>query len=151
MQQGLLMTAIRGADNAPKGHVSKQMVKFFRRCILVTSFGYKALNDPCTFFEGPFMAQSVPSERSEDWVECMNEIVQEYLGASDEMPFHFQMHFFHAAEVVGYKHPIPRVRRFWNNFYLKAVKAMHLNPETEERMNFRLGDVEKQWAECQVI
>jgi len=151
MQQAVLMTALRGPDGVPKGHISKQLIKFYRRCVLVTAFEHEALNDPAIKRVGSFTGQSVPEDRSDDWTECMNVLLDEYLEASDEMPHHFQMHFLHGAEILGYHHLVLRVRRWWNNCYLKIVKSMHLQPESEERMNFRLGDVESQWRECQVI
>jgi len=55
------------------------------------------------------------------------------------------MHLIHAAEILGYKHPIIYIRRFWNIFYLDGVKDLHLHPETEAEMDKRLGDVKENW------
>lgn len=42
---------------------------------------------------------------------------EDYLKYVDELPHHFQLHFMHAAEILGYKHPDDVVRRFWNTTY----------------------------------
>mgnify|MGYP004211630203 FL=1 len=51
----------------------------------------------------------------------------------------------HAAEIIGYKHPDPLIRDWWNYVYRELANDMHLNVETEEELDFRLGDSEAQW------
>lgn len=55
------------------------------------------------------------------------------------------LHLMHAAEIVGYKHPDPKIRAWWDSLYLKLVRDMHLAPETEQELDYRLGDSEAQW------
>ncbi len=76
---------------------------------------------------------------------------EDYLKTVDELPHHFQLHFLHAAEILGYKHPIPWIAAWWNLCYLKLVKDMHLQPETKEQMMKRLGDSEKDWRAAEVV
>ncbi|MGH6753369.1 MAG: hypothetical protein ACREDP_14485, partial [Bradyrhizobium sp.] len=57
----------------------------------------------------------------------------------------FQLHFLHAAEIVGYKHPDLQIRGWWHNTYLRLVHDMHLWPETEAQMDSRLGDDRSGW------
>lgn len=76
---------------------------------------------------------------------------EDYLKYVDELPHHFQLHFMHAAEILGYKHPDDVVRRFWNTTYNMIVNDAHLLPESEATMDRRLGDSEKQWREAEVV
>ncbi len=46
----------------------------------------------------------------------------------------------HGAEIIGYKHPHPLLKKRWQHFYLHAVDDMHLSPETEVEMDERLND-----------
>lgn len=75
----------------------------------------------------------------------MNQHLDQYLRDLDAIPHHFQLHFLHAAEIVGYKHPELRVRAWWFGVYQRLVNEMHLHPETEEELDDRLGDSESGW------
>lgn len=83
--------------------------------------------------------------RTEGWEELMHQLVDQYLRELDAIPHHFQLHFLHAAEIVGYKHPVDRVRAWWFQAYTRLVHDMHLWPETEEQLDRRLGDDRSQW------
>jgi hypothetical protein len=139
MQQSVLITATRGPDGMPKKHIAKFVMRWIRRCYLLSAF------DRCTLctpddprggnFTGPI---PIPLE----------ELETQYLNAVDEIPHHFHMHVVHAAEILGYKHPIPWIRDYWNKFYLRSVKDLHLRPESEEDMDKRLGDNRENWAKA---
>lgn len=58
----------------------------------------------------------------------------------DQYPVHWLLHFIQAAEIIGYKCPDQNVRNYWKYFYITAVKAMHLNPESEFQLDMRLSD-----------
>lgn len=139
MQQSVLLTAIRGCDGLPKKHVSKFLLRWYRRCILVCAFEKKihwTPEEPCTGnFTGPV---TMP------W----NEIVKLYFSDVDNVPHHFHLHVVHAAEILGRKHPSLPIREMWHRFYLRAVQDMHMQPETEEQMDYRLGDVQEQWLKA---
>lgn len=77
--------------------------------------------------------------------------ITDYLRHVDELPHHFQLHFMHAAEILGYKHPDSRIRKWWNTTYLRLVNDMHLQPESEERMDKRLGDFEEHWRAAEEV
>ncbi len=66
--------------------------------------------------------------------------VKDYFRHVDELPAHFHSHLYHGAEILGYKHPDPFVRSRWHQFYVTAVDDLHLVPETEEMMDARLSD-----------
>lgn len=75
----------------------------------------------------------------------MHVLVAQYLSSVDELPHHFQLHFMHAAEILGYKHPDLVISNWWLKTYLRLVHDAHLNPEREDQMDKRLGDSEKNW------
>lgn len=137
MQQSVLLTAIRGADTLPKFHVSKYLLRWYRRCILISAFERCVLTDPYDprggSFTGPVEADSV------------DEVASQYLRAVDEVPLHFHLHLVHAAEILGYKHADLEIRSWWMGFYLATVRDMHLQPESEADLDQRLGDHLAMW------
>jgi len=144
MQQTVLLTAVRGPDGLPKYGCVKMLLRWFRRCTLLSAMDGRALTTPYDDNGGSFTGPSLQN-RIEDWEPAMNTLVDEYLKTLDAIPHHFQLHFMHAAEIVGYKHPLPRVRAWWNLVYLRLVNDMHLHPESETEMNERLGDDRSGW------
>ncbi len=141
MQQSVLITSCRGPDGLSKNHVSKVILRWLRRCFLYTAFGRKIFVDPYELGGGSFTG---PCPAKYDSVE---DVFSEYLQSVDEVPHHFHLHLMHAAEIIGYKHPMAMVRNQWYNFYKACVDDAHLNVETEEEMDYRLGDNEKQWKD----
>src|SRR5947209_667730 len=127
MQQTVLITAVRGPDSLPKYHIAKYLIRWYRRCILLSAFDRCVLSDPHDprggSFTGPIQHESV------------DEVASQYLRAVDEMPLHFHMHLIHAAEIVGYKHPDTEIRKWWNEFYRAAVRDLHLHPESEQELD----------------
>lgn len=151
MQQTVLLTAVRGPDGSPKYGPTKMLLRWYRRCTLLSSLdGGVVLADPFDPNGGSFMGPSIHcrvADADYDWQFYMNEIVSQYLRELDALPHHFQLHFMHAAEIVGYKHPDPIIRMWWHRTYLRLVHDMHLWEETEEQMDRRLGDSREQWLE----
>jgi hypothetical protein len=148
MQQTVLLTAVRGPDGIAKYHPCKYLLRWFRRCTLVSSLDGFVLMTPFEPGGGSFMGPSFEALAATfdgDWAYPMDVQVGEYLRALDELPHHFQLHFMHAAEIVGYKHPDPDIRAWWHKTYLRLVHDMHLWPETEEQMDLRLGDDRSNW------
>lgn len=137
MQQSVLISSVRGPDTLAKYHVSKYLLRWFRRCVLLSAFDRCALTDPHDprggSFTGPIEAES------------LDEVASRYLRSVDEIPFHFHMHLIHAAEILGYKHPDSDIRQWWHQFYLAAVRDMHLHPESEQELDMRLGDNLDAW------
>lgn len=145
MQQTVLLTAVRGPDGLPKYHPTKFVLRWYRRCILLSALDGKVLTDPCEPNGGSFTGPSLPSDVVADWPRQMGHRVTEYLRALDEVPHHFQLHLLHAVEILGYKHPDPTTRCWWNGVYVRLVHDMHLWPETEEQLDERLGDSREGW------
>lgn len=149
MQQSVLLSAIRGPDGLAKyGGGAKMLLRWLRRCVLLSAMDGKVLPDPIEPNGGSFTGPSLDGPDDEDhWSDRMQEHVNDYLRQVDALPHHFQMHFMHAVEILGYKHPNPVIRVFWNRLYLRLVNDFHLWPETEEQMDSRLGDSRSGWLE----
>ena len=149
MHQTVLLTAIRGPDNVDKYHEVKFLLRWYRRCILLSAMDGRVITTPYDDNGGSFTGPSfdVPIGYDGPWQKKMNARVDEYLRSLDGLPHHFQMHFMHAVEIVGYKHSDGDIRAWWNGVYLRLVHDMHVWPETEDQLDRRLGDDRAQWLE----
>lgn len=145
MQQTVLLTAVRGPDGLPKYHPTKFVLRWYRRCILMSALDGEVLTDPVDTNGGSFTGPAVKPDPLAGWVRQMDDRVTEYLRALDEVPHHFQLHFMHAVEILGYKHPDEHTRAWWHGVYLRLVHDMHLWPETEDQLDQRLGDSREGW------
>ena len=145
MQQTVLLTAIRGPDGLPKYGGVKMLLRWYRRCVLLSAMDGKVLTDPWDDNGGSFTGPSLQHQLDADWEEGMNAIVDDYLRTLDAIPHHFQLHFIHAAEIVGFKHSDERIRDWFQKLYFRLVNDMHLHPETVDEMNDRLGDNREGW------
>lgn len=144
MQQSVLMAAVRGPDGISKNHPVKVLLRWYRRCILLSAFEHAVISNPYTPGGGSFTGPCSDGEDIRDYINT-------YLEHVDDLPHHFQLHFMHAAEILGYKHPDHQIKKFWNNFYLAIVRDAHLYPEGEDIMDHRLGDNEQQWRDAEVV
>lgn len=149
MQQTVLLTAIRGPDGIGKYHPCKYMLRWYRRCVLLSAMDKRTLHDPVEVNGGSFTGPSceAASGAFDDWLIPMDKVVGDYLRSLDELPHHFQLHFMHAVQILGYKHPNKDTRGWWAAVYLRLVNDMHLHPESEKEMDRRLGDSRSQWLE----
>lgn len=136
MQQTVLLTAIRGPDGVEKEHPAKGVLRWYRRCILLSAMDGKVLKTPDAPGGGSFTGPAA-------WK--MEDIAIGYLKRCDEIPHHFFMHLMHAAQILGYKHPDVDTRAWWRVFYFHCVTALHLEPELEADMDARLGDNVDGW------
>jgi len=116
--QSVLMSAMRGCDTARKDDNSKHITRAIRPILCNNA-------DPSNTFMGTMIPLSKPTEQ--------------FLWDLDSYPMHFVAHTMHAAEIIGYKYPEDKVRKWWRKFYEDMVKALHLNPETETQLDVRLG------------
>lgn len=121
--QGVLVTAIRGCDGAPKEDSSKSLSRMIRRAILNPA-------DPReTQKEGGFFGMKK---------ETLKRNIPDFLHSLDQYPLHYIMHLCHASEVLGYKHPGDPYRKFFGTVYLMMVYKFHLGVESESEMDDRL-------------
>ncbi len=145
MMQSVLISATRGPDGVKKDHPVKVLCRWLRRCYLLSAFEKKAILDPYAPGGGSFTGPCVGD------LGGIKEYAKEYLRCIDELPHHFQLHMMHAAEILGYKHPDPSIRKWWNDFYLSIVNDAHLQPETQKKMEYRLADKEAQWKASEEV
>ena len=66
--------------------------------------------------------------------------VEDLCGELEYTTVHYFCHLMHAMGIIGYGHPDDEIKIKANNYYLGLVRALHLNPETEEQLNKRLED-----------
>jgi hypothetical protein len=147
MQQTVLLTAVRGPDGSPKYGPVKMLLRWYRRCVLLSAMDGKVLSTPREAGGGSFTGPSCRNCDEDHWEPEMDGIVGDYLRELDALPHHFQLHLLHAVEILGYKHPEARVRAWWRDVYLRLVKDMHLHPESMEELDRRLGDTREGWLE----
>lgn len=121
--QGVLVTAVRGCDGAPKEDSSKALSRMIRRAIL------NPADERETIKEGGFFGYD-PDRLRRDFTE--------FLHSLDQYPLHYIMHLCHASQVIGYKHPDAGFREFFSLAYTLMVHPFHLEPETEAAMDERL-------------
>lgn len=147
MQQTVLLTAIRGPDGVAKYHPVKYLLRWYRRCVLLGALDHNVFDNPYDPRGGSFAGPSYGhgTNLAHDWKPEMAKVVDDYVRSLDELPHHFQLHLLHAIEIVGYKHPVEDIREWWHDVYLYIVDDMHLSPETEAELDYRLGDSEAQW------
>jgi hypothetical protein len=148
MQQSVLLTAIRGPDGLHKNHISKVLLRWYRRCILISAFEGRVLNDPYERCGGSFTGPCVfPTKDNPD----IDLALEELLKSVDEVPHHWWLHFMHSAEILGYKHPDENIRVWWRKAYFRMANDMHLNCETVLQMDRRLGDNRDNWLAAEEV
>jgi hypothetical protein len=131
--QGVLVSAMRGCDLAPRHDPSKLIQRLLRGAVLMPHCGRFA--NPKTY---------IMSEPDEDkwW-----NIVRPFLRSWDHYPNHYVIHFIHATEIVGYHGPTdaPIYSDRWESFYILACNALHMNPETKSQLEYRLNLEEEEF------
>lgn len=121
--QGVLLTAIRGCDTAPKDDPSKRFVRCYRAVVLNAFCG--DAKKAATFIE-----YALPADEEKRFLEFRKNC--------DHYPQHYVSHLMHAIEIVGYHHPDGNVRERWKGYYRALCRGLHVNPETREQLDDRL-------------
>lgn len=119
-QQTVVLVALRGFDGVGKGDPSKPLIKALRATTLKNA-------DPSA---QDFMHVNL------SWGQVVDFLERE----SHSYPLHWVMHFAHAAEIIGYKHPDVKTREWWNAFYAEVCRVLHVNTESETQLDERLKD-----------
>jgi hypothetical protein len=135
MQQSVLMAAIRNEDGVEKGHKQKPLIRWYRRCVLLSAFDGVALTDPQAPGGGEFTGP----------VDDINTALDDFIRSRDRMSLHYYAHAMHAFEILGYNHPVLPIRDFWNWAYHRMVHALHLWEEQPKELELRLGDNPDTW------
>lgn len=121
--QGVLTSALRDCDGAPKDDLSKGLTKMIRRAILNPADARE------TKFAGGFFGFDAAVLKVQ---------LIEFIHSKDQYPLHYVTHLMHACEVIAYKHHDVRFRVFFHMAYSALVHGFHLHPETEKEMDNRL-------------
>lgn len=129
--QGVLLTAIRGCDTAPKHDPSKLFTRCLRNMILNCHCG--DASKAATFIE----AVDLPE---------LNKRFLDFRKNLDHYPHHYVMHVVHAIQIIGYKHPEDKSRAVWSTFYTYLCNGLHMNEETEKQLDARLNADEETFA-----
>lgn len=167
MQQSVLFAAVRAPDGIRKNHPVKVLLRWYRRCILLSAFDQAVLADPFEpgggSFTGPFHASHARAlglwtgdyGDVNGWLairqQAFDQMRKVYLEHVDELPHHFQLHFMHAAQIIGVHHQDSETASWWRHFYFMIVNDAHLHPETDEEMNARLSDNREEWIRREVV
>lgn len=140
MQQSVLIAAVRGPDGIKKDHPVKVLCRWLRRSFMISAFDRRAKLDPYEEGGGSFTGPC-----RNNTVRDIGHALELYVRSIDELPHHFQLHFMHTAEILGYKHPVMWIRIWWMSCYFTIVNDAHLRPESVEDMDKRLSDNEQSW------
>lgn len=136
-QQSVLLLAARGPDGIAKSHPCKDVQRAYRACVLIAAKYGRALN----WGERADSFMSLDKFQDEgEWAQ----VIADFFETADDLPHHFFMHLMHGAEILGYKHPDNRFRDRWLHFYIRCAKELHLYTETEEEMDVRLSDWQRE-------
>jgi hypothetical protein len=122
MQQTVLLCALRGPDGVPKESPAKDMVRLLRRAVLHNARALEQTDFMVDMSADYFMA-----------------ITAQFFADTDKYPMHFLMHLYHAAEILGYKHPDATTLGRWALFYKRACNAFHMRMELEAELDARLN------------
>lgn len=135
--QGVLVSACRGCDTAPKGDPSKWAQRLFRGAIL---------EPHCGRFVKPVSYIIVEPDENKWW-----SIMRQFYTNADHYPHHYVMHFRHAAQIIGYYGPreTPTFAIRWVKLYGELCQIEHLEPEPKPILEARLNADEKKFAELQ--
>lgn len=154
MMQSVLLTAVRGPDGVRKYDPPKMLLRWYRRCILISALDQEIITNPHDSRGGSFTGPSLPATvnttlmtSSDVWPHLMRRHEDDYIRDLDAISHHFQMHFMHAIHILGVYHPDALIRTYWKKLYVRLVHELHLNPETDEALARRLGDDREQWLE----
>lgn len=120
--QGVLITALRGCDNAPKENSAKNVLRALRYMVL------NPADERELDFPSAFMLRELKAEH-----------IVAFLKDWDHYPIHFVQHLMHAVEVIAYCHETPH-HEPWYGFYHRICHKLHVNPETPMQMEERLTE-----------
>lgn len=127
-EQGTLLTAVRGCDDEPKQWTAtgfaespgRRLTAFIRWCFMNPADA-REIDIPGAFFQSSPPDPFRPSEFG-------------------HLPQHWYAHAMHALEIIAYRHPNWNTKSIAFDLYARMVYNLHLNVETADEMEHRLGD-----------
>jgi hypothetical protein len=147
MQQTVLLGIVRGPDDTPKYHPIKPILRWYRRCLLLSALDGEVITNPYDPRGGSFTGPSLDATQhlGMSWQDAMRPRVNDMFQHMDSYPIHFWLHMMHAVEIMGYKHSDGNIATWWCQLYVRMVHAMHVFPETVDQLDMRLGDDRDGW------
>lgn len=127
-EQGTLLASVRGCDMAPKYDPNGDVIDTpERRLTRWMRWAFMVPADPREVdYPGAFMCSISPFPFK--------------ASAFGHYPLHWVSHLVHAAEVIAYRNPDPRVAETALAIYHAFVHMLHLFPETREQFDQRLSE-----------
>jgi hypothetical protein len=127
--QGTLLTAVRGCDEEAKQwertgvaySPGRRLTAYIRWCFMNPADAREVDAE-----EGAFFMSTPPSPFKPS--------------AFGHLPLHWYTHAMHALEIIGYCHPSGSTFSEALTMYHAMVHALHLQPETYDRMRKRLTE-----------
>lgn len=119
-----MIVALRGCDLAPKWPLDspeRRLTAAIRFAVCIPADEREVDHAP-----GCFMISYPPHDFKLSMVE--------------HYPLHWVFHAILACEAIGFRHPDGPTADMWLELYKRAVKAVHLNPETFEQYRDRLSE-----------
>lgn len=129
--QGVILTAVRGCDTAPKDDASKLLTRCVRDMILNPHCG--DARKAATFIE------HVDDQTLVGRFDAFRKNLDHY-------SHHYVMHLTHAIEIIGYYHPHEFRRAMWHRFYRELCHGLHVRPESRGELDGRLNADEVTFA-----
>lgn len=124
-QQGVLVSGIRGCDTVMKDDPIKYLARLYRGAFMVPHCG--DITKAASYMAIP--------KSLEDFHGVLNVVIKSH----DHYPFHYLMHMIHGAQILGLYHPNMDQAIGWAGFYQTMCKKLHMNAETREELETRLG------------
>ena len=134
-KQGVLILALRGPDGFAKEHANKDIIRTLRACVMNSGREGTAMQLGQAYASDKFMRMDLIADKA-----IWEITLDKFFSSLDEYNMDFYLHLIHAAEVLGFHHPLFIVKHRWSAFYERACDMMHVNPETKEQFDLRLAD-----------
>jgi hypothetical protein len=137
--QGVIVSAMRGCDNAERDDASKKIQRLLRGAVLESHCGRSV--KPASYI------------MTEPDANAWQAMVKPFIDSHDHYPNHYVLHFLHACEIIGYHGPRdePVYSDRWRGVYFTLCYKFHINPETKEQLDQRLNADEIEFARLQQL
>lgn len=131
-KQAVLLMALRGPDGLTKMHPTKYILQYLRAEVVKAAHKGRMLE----INEHVPTMMTMRDVNGPGWLDA----VRQFIEHADCLHHHYFMHFMHAVQVLGFEHPDGNSRQRWFDLHLKLCDVLHMQPESREQYEKRLGD-----------
>ena len=124
-QQALILLSLRHWDSSTSEDPSRVIIKELRAIVF-------------QHFESETDAM-IPAFNKETEDRDFRKMVVRMCNDYHNYPLNFFKRLLQASAIIGYKHPDFKVRKKWNDLYVKMANVLNLQIESEDDINNRLG------------